>query len=98
MLDSGDLDVYSHMVDDHIVSLSSIYSEIPNPRLQKIGPKDSRTCELPECCEKLHTIECVIRTPGPPKPQHFGQSNGFKMVRGWNFTVSYSVAQEGHDA
>ena len=84
MLNSGDLDVNFHMVDDHLTEFI-VCSEILNPRLQKIGPKKLSNLRIAGILGKVTYNDVCDSFSGTAKPQRFGQSSGFKMVQGWKF-------------
>ena len=86
LLNSGDLDVNSHMGDNHPTEFI-VRSGILNPRLQKIGPKKLSNLRIAGILGKVTYNDVCDSFSGTAKPQRFGQSSGFKTVQGWKFHV-----------
>ena len=60
----------------------------------KLGPKKSRTNQVSEFCEELHTITCDIQIPDQQNSGFLAQSAVFRGSGNENFIVKKAAAHD----
>ena len=68
--------------------------ETPNLAHAKLGPKKSRTNQVSEFCDELHTIACDIQIPDPQNSGFLAQSAVFRRSGNENFIVKKAAAHD----